>query len=95
MKIIIDYLLNPIIIGIVVICRVVDTAKAAFNVDNYPEFLSIQCDSSLRNIVRLYPYDSSDNGEKSLRSSSQEVADKLKEELQTRVDIAGLEILVR
>lgn len=93
MKKINDELDNPIIIGIVVIWRVVDTAKAAFNVDNYPEFLSIQCDSSLRNIVRLYPYDSSDNGEKSLRSSSQEVADKLKEEIQTRVDIAGLEIL--
>ena len=88
-----DELGNPIIIGIVVIWRVVNTAKAAFNVDNYSEFLSIQCDSSLRNIVRLYPYDSSDNGEKSLRGSSQEVADKLKEEIQTRVDIAGLEIL--
>lgn len=88
-----DELGNPIIIGIVVIWRVVNTAKAAFNVDNYPEYLSIQCDSSLRNIVRLYPYDSSDNGEKSLRGSSQEVADKLQEEIQSRVDIAGIEIL--
>lgn len=85
---------NPIIIGIVVIWKVVNTAKAVFNVDNYTEYLSIQCDSSLRNIVRLYPYDASlEEGEKSLRGSSQEVADKLKEEIQSRVDIAGLEIL--
>ncbi|NMA51775.1 MAG: SPFH domain-containing protein [Peptococcaceae bacterium] len=89
-----DELGNPIIIGIVVIWKVVNTAKAVFNVDNYVEFLSIQCDSSLRNIVRLYPYDaSSEDGEKSLRGSSQEVAEKLKEEIQARVDIAGLEIL--
>lgn len=89
-----DELGNPIIIGIVVIWKVVNTAKAAFNVDNYIEFLSIQCDSSLRNIVRLYPYDaSSEDGEKSLRGSSQEVAEKIKEEIQSRVNVAGLEIL--
>jgi regulator of protease activity HflC (stomatin/prohibitin superfamily) len=89
-----DELGNPIIIGIVVIWKVVNTAKAAFNVDNYKEYLSIQCDSALRNIVRLYPYDSSnENQEKSLRGSSQEIADKLKEEIQKAVDIAGLEIL--
>ncbi|NLI11260.1 SPFH domain-containing protein [Pelotomaculum propionicicum] len=89
-----DELGNPIIIGIVVIWKVVNTAKAVFNVDNYIEFLSIQCDSSLRNIVRLYPYDaSSEDGEKSLRGSSQEVAERIKEEIQSRVDIAGLEIL--
>lgn len=89
-----DELGNPIIIGIVVIWRVVNTAKAAFNVDNYTEYLSIQCDSALRNIVRLYPYDSSnENQEKSLRGSSQEVADRLKVEIQNAVDIAGLEII--
>ncbi len=89
-----DELGNPIIIGIVVIWRVVNTAKAAFNVDNFTEFLSIQCDSSLRNIVRLYPYDSpNDQSETSLRGSSQEVAEKLKVEIQSRVDIAGLEII--
>lgn len=89
-----DELGNPIIIGIVVIWRVVNTAKAAFNVDNYTEYLSIQCDSALRNIVRLYPYDSSnEDQEKSLRGSSQEVADKLKVEIQKAVDIAGLEII--
>lgn len=88
-----DELGNPIIIGIVVIWKVVNTAKAAFNVDNYTEYLSIQCDSALRNIVRLYPYDSTDDGEKSLRGSSQEVAEKLKAEIQAAVDIAGLEII--
>jgi regulator of protease activity HflC (stomatin/prohibitin superfamily) len=89
-----DELGNPIIIGIVVIWKVINTAKAAFNVDNYIEYLSIQCDSSLRNIVSRYPYDSSnDESEKSLRGSSQEVAQKLKVEIQSRVEIAGLEIL--
>lgn len=89
-----DLLGNPIIIGIVVIWKVTNTAKAVFNVDNYPEFLSIQCDSALRNIVRLYPYDSTDqNHEKSLRGSSQDISLKLKDEIQSKVDIAGLEIV--
>ncbi len=89
-----DLLGNPIEIGIVVIWRVVNTAKAVFNVDNYIEFLSIQCDSSLRNIVRIYPYDvSTDGEEKSLRGSSQEIADKIRDEIQKKVELAGLEIL--
>lgn len=89
-----DELGNPIIIGIVVIWKVVNTAKAAFNVDNYTGYLSIQCDSALRNIVRLYPYDSNnEDQEKSLRGSSQEVAEKLKVEIQKAVEIAGLEII--
>jgi len=88
-----DQLGNPIIIGIVVVWKVVNTAKAVFNVDNYKEFLSIQCDSALRNIVRLYPYDASGtDNEKSLRGSSQEVAQKLKDEIQLKVDVAGLQI---
>lgn len=89
-----DLLGNPIIIGIVVIWRVENTAKAVFNVDNFREFLSMQCDSALRNIVRLYPYDlSTESDEKSLRGSSQEVAAKLQEEIQSRVFIAGIEIM--
>ena len=89
-----DSLGNPVIIGIVVIWKVVNTAKAVFNVDNYAEYLSIQCDSALRNIVRLYPYDlPEEEGEKSLRGSSQEIAESLKKEIQGKVDIAGLEIL--
>lgn len=89
-----DKLGNPIIIGIVVIWRVVNTAKAVFNVDNYTEFLSIQCDSALRNIVRDYPYDTpGEDNEMSLRGSSQDVAEKLKVEIQEKMEPAGLEIL--
>lgn len=89
-----DKLGNPVEVGIVVIWRVIDTAKAVFNVDNYKAFLSIQSDSALRNIARLYPYDVAEEGEEmTLRGSSQEVADKLKAELQSRVDVAGLEII--
>lgn len=89
-----DALGNPVEIGIVVIWRVVNTANAVFNVDNYKAFLSIQSDSALRNIARLYPYDVSEGGEEmTLRGSSQEVADKLKAEIQERVEIAGLEVI--
>ena len=97
-----DCLGNPVEIGIAVMWRVVDTAKAAFNVDNYKAFLSLQCDSALRNIVRLYPYDAApgvdttgdgiaDDG--SLRGSSEVVASRIKAEIQSRVEEAGLEIV--
>ncbi|MBT9133839.1 MAG: hypothetical protein DDT38_00565 [Firmicutes bacterium] len=89
-----DKLGNPIIIGIVVVWKVVNTAKAVFNVENYHEYLSIQCDSALRNIVRNYPYDlPNEESEMSLRGSSQEVAEKLRLELQEKVILAGLEVL--
>lgn len=89
-----DALGTPIVVGIIVVWKVANTAKAVFNVDNYAEFLSIQSDAALRNIIRLYPYDADDaEGEKSLRGSSQEIAESLKEEIQRKVDIAGLEIL--
>ncbi len=88
-----DVLGNPIEIGINVIWSVENTAMAVFNVDNYADFLSAQADSALRNIVRLYPYDVSEDGdEKSLRGSSQEIADSLKAELQEKVKIAGLNV---
>ena len=90
-----DELGNPIIIGTIVIWRVINPTKAVFNVENYKTFLSIQCDSTIRNVARLYPYDSEDTedySEKSLRGSSQEIADKLKEELQKCVEIAGIEV---
>lgn len=88
-----DLLGNPIIIGIAVIWRVENTAKAVFNVDNFREFLSIQCDTALRNTVRLYPYDiAEDDGEKSLRGSSQEIAAMLRDDIQNRVTNAGLQI---
>lgn len=89
-----DVLGNPIEIGVVVIWKVQDTAKAVFNVDNFVEFVSIQTDSSLRNVARLYPYDLAEGGdEMSLRGSSQEVAQKLEAEIQSRVSVAGIDIL--
>ncbi len=97
-----DFLGNPVEISIAVIWRVTDTAKAVFAVDNYKEFLSLQCDASLRNVVRLYPYDMAEGidttgdgkpDEGSLRGSSEVVAQRIKEEIQKKVDIAGIEIV--
>lgn len=97
-----DCLGNPIEIGIAVTWRIVDTAKAAFNVDNYKEFLSLQCDTALRNIVRVYPYDVVPNvdttgdgvaDDGSLRGSSDLVAKRIRDEIQSRVEEAGLEII--
>lgn len=97
-----DCLGNPIEIGIAVTWRIVDTAKAVFNVDNFKEFLSLQCDSALRDIVRIYPYDVApgidttgdgvaDDG--SLRGSSELVASRIRDAIQNRVDEAGIEII--
>lgn len=84
---------NPIEIGVVVIWRVVNTAKAVFDVDNFVAYISTQCDAAIRQVARQYPYDVSENGdEKSLRGSSVEIADILRQEIQMRVDIAGIEI---
>ena len=97
-----DCLGNPVEIGIAVMWRVVDTAKAVFNVDNYKEYLSLQFDSALRNIVRIYPYDIAPNvdttgdgiaDEGSLRGSSEVVAARIKDEIQDKVSEAGIEIL--
>ncbi len=92
-----DELGNPIIIGAIVIWKVVNPTKAVLNVENYKTFLSIQCDSVIRNITRLYPYDlmgedDESNHEKTLRGSSQEIADSMKKELETRVQEAGIRI---
>ena len=97
-----DCLGNPVEIGIAVMWKVVDTAKAVFNVDNYKEYLSLQCDSALRNIVRIYPYDiapgvdTTGDGvadEGSLRGSSEVVAGRIRDEIQQRVNEAGIEII--
>lgn len=97
-----DCLGNPVEIGIAVTWRIVNTAKAVFNVDNYKEFLSLQCDSALRNIVRNYPYDVAPNvdttgdgiaDEGSLRGSSEVVAKRIKNEIQEKVNEAGIEIV--
>ncbi len=97
-----DCLGNPVEIGIAVTWRILDTAKAVFNVDNYKEYLSLQCDTALRNVVRIYPYDVApgidttgdglaDDG--SLRGSSDVVASRIRDEIQERVADAGLEIV--
>lgn len=97
-----DCLGNPVEIGIAVTWRIVDTVKAAFNVDNYKEYLSLQCDTALRDIVRIYPYDVAENvdttgdgkaDEGSLRGSSEIVAQRIKNEIQKKVDVAGIEIV--
>lgn len=97
-----DVLGNPVDIGIAVTWRVVDTAKAVFNVDNYKEYLSLQCDTALRDIVKLYPYDVAPNidttgdglaDDGSLRGSSEVVASRIQQEIQKKVADAGLEIL--
>ena len=97
-----DCLGNPVEIGIAVMWRVTDTAKAVFNVDNCKEYLSLQCDSALRNIVRIYPYDVAPNvdttgdgiaDEGSLRGSSEIVAQRIRDEIQSKVADAGLEII--
>lgn len=86
---------NPIEIGIVVIWKVVDGAKAVFNVENFNEFISIQSDSALRTIVRNYPYDcpEDEEGTLSLRGDSKEIAENLKSEIQEKVAFAGLEVI--
>ena len=97
-----DCLGNPVEIGIAVMWRVTDTAKAVFNVDNYKEYLSLQCDSALREIVRIYPYDvapgvdTTGDGiadEGSLRGSSELVARRIRDEIQSKVLDAGIEVL--
>ena len=97
-----DCLGNPVEIGIAVIWRVVDTAKAVFDVDNYKEYLSLQCDSAVRDIVRIYPYDVAPNvdttgdgvaDEGSLRGSSEIVVKRIRDQIQEKVRNAGIEIM--
>lgn len=97
-----DVLGNPVEIGIAVMWKVVDTASAVFNVDNYKEYLSLQCDSAVRNIVKIYPYDiapgidttgDGEPDEGSLRGSSGIVVGRIRQEIQEKVKDAGIEIL--
>lgn len=86
---------NPVVIGAIVIWHVSNPTKAVFNIENYFEYLSTQCDSTIRNTARLYPYDTIDqeNDEMTLRGSSLEIAQNMKGELQEKVKGAGIEIL--
>ena len=96
-----DVLGNPVEIGVAVIWRVSDTAKAVFNVDNYKEYLSLQVDAAVRDIVKIYPYDVAPNidttgdgmaDDGSLRGSTTVVAERIRDLIQKKVENAGLVI---
>lgn len=84
---------NPIEIGAVVVWKVVDTAEATFEVDNYEHFLNVQTEAALRNLATSYPYDAHIEGEIALRSSSHETAERLKKEIEERLSKAGLMVI--
>ncbi len=97
-----DVLGNPVEVAVAVMWRVKDTAKAVFEVDNFKEYLSLQCDTAVRNVVKLYPYDTTENvdttgdgvaDDGSLRGSTEVVVNRIKEEIQSKVVDAGLEIV--
>ena len=84
---------NPIEIGAVVVWKVIDTAEAAFQVDNYEEYVHVQSEAALRNLATAYPYDAHEAGQKSLRANTGEIAAHLREEIQERLQVAGVEVV--
>ena len=84
---------NPIEIAAVVVWRVVDTAEAVFQVDDYNNYVKVQSESALRNLATRYTYDTHDDTQLSLRSHTAEVADHLKHEIQDRLSQAGVEVM--
>ena len=84
---------NPIEIAAVVVWYVTDTAEASFEVDDYESFVSIQSEAALRNMATSYPYDQHVDGEVALRSHAGIVAEKLKQEIQERLDKAGVSVI--
>lgn len=84
---------NPIEIGAVVVWRVVDTAKAIFDVENYEQFVDVQSETAIRQLASEYPYDVDQEDKPSLRGTPQEIAESLKNMLQLRLEIAGVEII--
>lgn len=84
---------NPVEIAAVVVFRVVDSAKAIFDVDNYKEFVEIQSETALRHVATKYPYDNFAEEGYSLRGNAEEVAAELARELQTRLAVAGVEVI--
>ncbi|MGE5401469.1 MAG: SPFH domain-containing protein [Ignavibacteriales bacterium] len=84
---------NPIEIGAVIVWRVVDSARAIFDVQNYEAFVGIQCETAIRGLASEYAYDSSDSSKYSLRGNPQEISEELKKQVQSRLDVAGIEIL--
>lgn len=84
---------NPILIGAVVVWKVVDTAEALFEVDDFEDFVKVQSEAALRNMATRYPYDSHDDGGIALRSHTAEIAEQLKSEVQDRLEKAGVQVL--
>ncbi len=84
---------NPIEIASVVVWYVVDSARALFDVQNYEQFIAIQSETAIRALASEFPYDSQDEVRSSLRGNPQEVADNLKQQLQNRLQVAGVEVV--
>lgn len=84
---------NPIEIGAVVVWRVIDTAKAIFDVENYEQFVDVQSETAIRQLASEYPYDVEQEDKPSLRGTPQEIAESLKNMLQLRLEVAGVEII--
>jgi len=84
---------NPIEIASVVVWRVVDTAEAMFEVENFENYVKVQTESAIRNLASRYPYDSHDDEKVSLRGSTASVAGDLKHEIQDRLAKAGVEVI--
>jgi regulator of protease activity HflC (stomatin/prohibitin superfamily) len=84
---------NPIEIAAVVVWRVVDTAEAVFEVDDYQDYVKIQSEAAVRNLATRYPYDTHEEGQTSLRGNTAEVAQDLKREIQERLDKAGVQVI--
>jgi regulator of protease activity HflC (stomatin/prohibitin superfamily) len=84
---------NPIEIAAVVVWRVVDTAEAIFEVDDYANYVHVQSEAALRNLATSYSYDAHEEGQKSLRGNTAEVAEHLKNEIQERLAKAGVQVL--
>ena len=88
-----DHIGNPIEIAAVVVWKVVETAEAVFEVDNYENFVHVQSESALRNMATSYPYDAHADGEMALRSHTAEIAGELQKEIQARLTKAGVEVI--
>lgn len=84
---------NPIDIAAVVVWKVVDSAEAVFEVDDYESFVRIQSEAALRNLATSYPYEAHDDSQIALRSDPQAIAEKLRDEVQARLDKAGVEVI--
>ncbi len=88
-----DHIGNPIEIAAIVVWRVVETAEAVFQVDDYEHFVHMQTESAVRNLATTFPYDAHEEGELSLRGSAAEVSQRLRQEIQERLATAGVEVI--